>query len=129
MDSAIRVLVIDDEKDFLFTIGYWLKSKGHKVLTANNGVEGIEVIKKEQVDIIFLDMHMPVMNGAETIKNIRKLNKDVPIIIITAYASDELMSEIDKNEISGFFSKDRDFAESEVLIETVLRRHKALRKE
>jgi two-component system NtrC family response regulator len=119
-------MVVDDEEDFLFTMGYWLKSKGYKVLTASNGAKAVETIGKEPVDIVFLDIHMPVMDGFETLRNIRKLNKDIPVVIITAYTSDERMSEIGKDEISGFFSKDRDFSESEVLIESILRRHKSL---
>lgn len=129
MDSPIRVMVVDDEKDFLYTMGYWLKSKGYNVVTANNGLEAVEIVKKEPVDIIFLDIHMPVMDGVEALKNIRKLNKDAPVIIITAYAADEKITEVEKYGISGFFSKDKDFSESATLIETVLRVHKGLKKE
>lgn len=129
MDSPIRVMVADDEKDFLYTMGYWLKSKGYSVVTANNGLEAVETLKKEPVDIIFLDMHMPVMDGVEALKNIRKLNKDIPVIIITAYAADEKILEVEKYGISGFFSKEKAFSESVTLIETVLRVHKKLKKD
>lgn len=129
MDSPIRVMVVEDEKDFLYTMGYWLKSKGYDVVTVNNGLEAIEMLKKEPVDIIFLDLHMPVMDGVETLKNIRKLNKDIPVIILTAYATDEKIADISKYGISGLFSKDKDFSESATLIETVLRAHKGLKKD
>jgi len=127
MDNPIRVLVVDDEKDFLFTMDYWLRTKGYEVMTASNGQEAIEIINKKPVDIIFLDMHMPVMDGVETLKNIRELNKDTPVIIITAYAADEKRIEAEKYGVSGFFYKDKDFTESSTLIETVLRRHKGLK--
>jgi len=127
MDNPIRVLVVDDEKDFLFTMDYWLRTKGYEVSTAANGQEAIEIINKKPVDIIFLDMHMPVMDGVETLKKIRELNKDTPVIIITAYAADEKRIEAEKYGVSGFFYKDKDFTESSTLIETVLRRHKGLK--
>ena len=129
MDDPIRVMVVDDEKDFLYTMEYWLKSKGYQVLTAANGLEAIEVIKKEALDIIFLDLHMPVMDGLEALKNIRQLNKDIPIILITAYASDEKVTEAEKYGISGLFYKYKDLSESTSLIETILRRHKDLKQE
>ena len=129
MDSPIRVMVIDDEKDFLYTIEYWLKSKGYSVVTANNGQEAMETIKKEPLDIIFLDLHMPVMDGVETLKNIRQLNKDIPVVLITAYASDEKVTAAEKHGIAGLFYKYKDLSESANLIETILRRHKGLKQE
>ena len=129
MDSPIKVMVVEDDKDFLYTIGYWLKSKGYNVVTAGNGLEAIEVIKKEPVDIVFLDLHMPVMDGVEALKNIRKINKNLPVVIITAFATDERVSEAEQYGLSGFFSKDKDFSESVTLIETILRVHRGLKKE
>lgn len=129
MANPIRVMIVDDEKDFLYTMEYWLKSKGYQVFTANNGLEAMEVIKKETLDIIFLDLHMPVMNGLETLKNIRELNNDTPVILITAYTSDEKVTEAEKYGISGLFYKYKDLSESTNLIETVLRRHKGLKQE
>ncbi|OGX15745.1 MAG: hypothetical protein A2166_03200 [Omnitrophica WOR_2 bacterium RBG_13_41_10] len=127
MDNPIRVLVVDDEKDFLFTMDYWLRTKGYDVITAANGKEALDVLNKGPVDIIFLDMHMPVMDGVETLKKIREINKDTPVIIITAYAADEKRIEAEKYGVSGLFYKDKDFTESSTLIETVLRRHKGLK--
>jgi len=127
MDEVIRVMIVDDEKDFLYTLEYWLKSKGYQVFTANNGGGAIEIIKKETLDIIFLDLHMPVMDGVETLKNIREFNKDIPVVIITDYVSDDKVTEAEKYGISGLFYKYKDLSESINLIETVLRRHKGLK--
>ena len=121
MDSPINVLVVDDEKDFLYTMGYWLKSKGYNVITAENGKEAVDQVKNNPVDIIFLDLHMPVMDGVEALKKIRGFNKNVPVVIITAYTVDDKVSEVEKYNISGLFSKEKDFSESAKLIETILR--------
>lgn len=129
MDSQIRILVVDDEKAFLDAMGYWLSSKGYQVVTASNGLDALQIVKKEPVDIIFLDIHMPVMDGVEALKKIRNFNKNIPVIIITAYTTGEEVSEIQKYGVSGFFSKDKNFSESVNLIETILRMHKGLQKE
>lgn len=124
MDKAARIMVVDDNKDFIYTMQYWLKSKGYTVITALSGQEAIESFKKDPVDLIFLDLHMPVLDGVQTLQGIRELSRDVPVIIITAHTSDDRMPEINKYGVSGFFSKDKEFSESAVLIETVLRRIK-----
>lgn len=129
MDNPVKVMLVDDEKDFIYTMGYWLKSKGYQIISAADGAEALEQFKKDPADIVFLDLHMPVMDGIETLKNLRKISKTIPVIIITAYAEEESLNEIEKYGISGLFSKDRDFSEGAALIETVLRRHKSLRKE
>lgn len=129
MDSPVNVLVVDDEKDFLYTMGYWLKSKGYNVITAANGKEAVEQVKNNPIDIIFLDLHMPVMDGVEALKKIRGFNKNVPVVIITAYTLDDRMSEVEKYNISGFFSKEKDFSESATLIESILRLHKDIKDE
>ena len=124
MDKTARIMVVDDNKDFIYTMQYWLKSKGYTVITALSGQEAIESFKKSPVDLIFLDLHMPVLDGVQTLQGIRELSRDVPVIIITAHTSDDRMPEINKYGVSGFFSKDKEFSESTVLIETVLRRIK-----
>ena len=74
-------------------------------------------------------MYMPMMSGPDTLKNLRQLNKDIPVIIITAYSNDEKVAEAGQYGISGLFCKQRELSESVALIETVLRRHKGLSQE
>lgn len=127
MDSPIRIMVVDDNQDFLFTMDYWLRSKGYKVTTAPNGKEAVDKLKKDPVDIVFLDLHMPVMDGVQTLKNIREFNQEIPVVIITAHTTDVKLTEVNKLGVSGFFAKDKDFSESLPLIESVLRRHTTLK--
>ena len=125
--SPKKVLVIDDEVDFLFTMEYWLKSKGYEVKTATNGFEGIELTKSFDPNIIILDINMPGIDGVETLKRIREFNKEVPVIIITAYIGEERVGETSAYQISGLFYKDKDFKEGLLLLESVLRTHKKLK--
>ncbi|MBU1871698.1 MAG: response regulator [Candidatus Omnitrophica bacterium] len=131
MDSltAKKVMVIDDEKDFLFTMEYWLKSKGYQVESANDGFKAIELVKSFKPDIILLDINMPGIDGVETLKRIRLINKNVPVIIITAYIGEERVAEASSYQISGLFYKDKDFKDGLILLESVLRTHKNLKKD
>ena len=129
MDAALskKILVVDDEKDFLFIMEYWLKSKGYEVKAANDGFQAVELVKTFNPNIILLDVNMPGIDGLETLKRIRQFNKDVPVIIITAYIEEERAAETSTYQISGLFYKDKDFEEGLKLLESVLRTHKKLK--
>ena len=129
MDStaAKRIMVVDDEKDFLFTMEYWLKSKGYEVKTVTNGLQALELAKTFNPNLILLDVIMPGMDGVETLKRLREFNKEVPVIIITAYIGEERVAEASTYQISGLFYKDKDFKEGLELLESVLRTHKKLK--
>ncbi len=128
MEKQIKVLLVDDEEDFRKLLGFWLNAKGYSVVNASNGQESLGVVAAEKPDIIFMDLNMPVMDGAEAIKKIREFNKDVPIIIISAFVDDRKAKEVMSWGISGVFYKGKDFQEGLQLLETALRTHKQLKK-
>lgn len=128
MNKEIRILVVDDEADFRQVMTVWLESKGYSVITASNGKDAIQLVKKENPDIVFLDLRMPVMDGNETVQKIRSFNKNVPIIIISAYVGDLKIKEPKASDISGVFYKNDDFEKGLALLESVLRTHKKLKK-
>ncbi|MCM8783000.1 MAG: response regulator [Candidatus Omnitrophica bacterium] len=123
----IKVLIVDDEADFRQLLKFWLESKGYLVVTASNGQESLDKIKEEVPDIVFMDLRMPVMDGCEAIKQIRKFNTEVPIIVISAYVEDPKVKEVLEYNISGEFYKGEDFEKSLILLESVLRTHKKLK--
>jgi two-component system alkaline phosphatase synthesis response regulator PhoP len=85
-----KILLVDDEADILEFLSYNLKKEGYRVFTANNGKEAVIVAKKENPDIIILDVMMPDMDGIETCREIRDLPglKDVMIAFLTARNED-----------------------------------------
>jgi CheY-like chemotaxis protein len=127
-EKQVKVVLIDDEADFTTSMSFWLKSKGYNVFSANSGQEGIELIKKENPNIVFMDLNMPVMDGAETLKHIREFNKDLPVVMISAYVDDKRIIEARAYGFSGVFFKGKDFEEGLVLLEAALRTHKNLKK-
>src|SRR5471030_2230356 len=84
-----KVLVVDDTKNIRMLLTTCLELKDYKVLTAEDGKSAIDIVKAEKnsIDIIFLDIRMPEMNGTEVLKIIRGLGVKCPVIIMTAYAT------------------------------------------
>jgi two-component system response regulator (stage 0 sporulation protein F) len=122
-----KVLLIDDEADFIEPMAFWLQSKGYLVSSTTDSKNGIRLIEQENPDILFLDLNMPVMTGIEVLQRIRKINKDLPVIIISAYADQDKIKQAEKYGVSGVFYKGMDYEQSLSLLEAVLRRHKKLK--
>ena len=80
-----KVLIVDDEKAIRFVLTEFLKDNDFLTIEASNGKEAIEVIKKQMPDAVLLDMKMGDMDGITTMKELKKINPDIPIIMITAF--------------------------------------------
>jgi two-component system alkaline phosphatase synthesis response regulator PhoP len=85
-----KILIVDDEPDILEIVGYNLKKEGYTVFTANNGKESIKIAKKENPDLIILDVMMPEMDGMETCYQMRNIStlKDTLIAFLSARGED-----------------------------------------
>ena len=73
-DKPLHILLVDNEAEFLEAITYWLETKEHQVQSCYTGPEAIELVKKSPPDMIFLDIHMPDMDGIEVLKKIKQQN-------------------------------------------------------
>jgi DNA-binding response OmpR family regulator len=83
----IRILVVDDEERIVNFLRSKLKALGYEVLTASNGLEGLEQVQAQEPDLIVLDLLMPKMDGLEMLKELRNFSS-VPVIILTAKGAD-----------------------------------------
>jgi DNA-binding response OmpR family regulator len=79
----MRVLIVDDDLPSLKMNSYLLREEGYEVLTATNGAEALEVLNSELVDLVILDVMMPMMDGHETLRRVRQ-QYDVPVIFLSA---------------------------------------------
>jgi two-component system NtrC family response regulator len=86
------ILVVDDEPNYLIVITELLQDEGFEVCTAQSGEEGISIIKKIAPDLVITDMQMPGIDGLELLSEVRGINKDLPVIIITAYGETEKLA-------------------------------------
>ena len=83
----MKLLVIDDEQLLVKGIKFNLENEGYEVLTGYDGIEAVEIAKREPVDLIVLDLMMPRLDGLGACQQIREFS-DVPIIMLTAKADD-----------------------------------------
>lgn len=81
-----RILVIDDEPSVRESFRLAFDESEFLVDTAESGQKGLAALVAEQYDLIFLDLNMPGMNGVDTLRNIRKMDQEIPVYIITAFA-------------------------------------------
>jgi len=102
-----KILVVDDDKKNRYLVSFLLEKEGFEVVIATNGLEGIEAAKKQQVDLIIMDIKMPKMDGYEATRRIRRLKKykSIPIIALTSYAMREDKERVMKAGCTGYMSK------------------------
>ena len=85
--SEINILVVDDEKEIAELVEIYLVSDGYRVFKAENAREGLEILEKENIHLVLLDIMMPGMNGLEMCRKIRETN-NIPIIMLSAKSTD-----------------------------------------
>lgn len=102
-----RVLIVDDNKDNIFIASQYLKQWNVPYDTATNGEEALEMVKLDIFDLILMDMQMPIMNGFECSKEIRKLklSKSPTIVAFSASTKEEIMKDLLEADIDDHLSK------------------------
>ena len=85
--DQINILVVDDEKEIADLVEIYLVSDGYKVFKANNALDGLELIEKEDIHLVLLDIMMPGMDGMEMCRRIRETS-NIPIIMVSAKSTD-----------------------------------------
>jgi len=86
------ILVVDDEEVIRALFKETLEELGHRVVTARNSSEGLELVKQRDFDLVFLDLKMPGMDGAELFCRIRTIKPNLPVTIITGYPDSDMMT-------------------------------------
>ena len=101
----IRILWADDEIELLKPHVLFLEAKGYTVIAVNSGNEAIDLVSKNKFDIVFLDEQMPGLNGLETLKHIKILHPDLPIIMITKSEAESIMEAAIGSQINDYLIK------------------------
>jgi DNA-binding NtrC family response regulator len=120
MKKRPTILLTDDNKEFTLNLSDILDLKGYNVLKANDGFEALDIIKTSTVDLILMDIKMPVMNGVDTYKKIKTIDPIVPVIMLTAYALEELIQESLQEGAFACLKKPLDFNELFATIEQAI---------
>ena len=85
----IRVLIVDDESDFIEMLSMRLEEAGEKVWTASSGMECMEKLAEISIDVVIMDLRMPGMDGIETLREIKKHYPLTEVILLTGHGSAE----------------------------------------
>lgn len=113
----MKVIIIDDEQSILETLEMILLEKGHQVLTAQDGPSGLAIIQREQPDVVILDIRLPGMSGFDVLRKIKEGNKEIYVIVITAYHDMETTIQAMKLGAYEYVHKPIDADELEIVVD------------
>jgi signal transduction histidine kinase len=120
--STLTLLLVEDNdgirEELLFNIGFWF----HEVIEARNGLEGIKQFQSHKIDLIITDIKMPRLNGIEMVKEIRKVNQEVPIIFQTAFSENEFLFKAINMSVQGYVIKPINLDTLEEVVENAISR-------
>ena len=124
MVSGKKILVVDDEQQLALAVKIRLQSRGYEVVTASDGKKGLELIEREQPDLVILDVLMPVMDGYSCLReiNARIGRGKLPVIILTA--RDRMKDLFELEGIEDYVIKPFDHEDLLVRIERAFKRQR-----
>jgi len=100
-----KIVVIDDEPDISKMVTDFLIGAGYAAYYALNGTDGLALIEKEQPDLVLLDIGMPGMDGLEVLREIRKKNSPLQVVILSAYKEVETVKKALELGVSEYITK------------------------
>ncbi|NDY72755.1 response regulator [Desulfobacter hydrogenophilus] len=105
----VKILIVDDEKDFVEMFSLRLTRQGEKVSAVYSGQEALDLLEKTKIDVVILDIRMPGMDGIETLKKIKASYPLVEVILLTGHGSTETAVEGMKEGAFDYLMKPADF--------------------
>lgn len=122
------ILVVDDEKNYQIVLKALLSQEGFEVLTAGDVTTALDIFKSSDIDLVLTDMKMPRLSGLDLLGEIKSINEDVPVIIMTAYGTIEAAVEAMKKHAYDFITKPFENERLKITIRKALENYK-LKKE
>lgn len=105
----MKILVVDDDHRIVKTTCDVLKIKGHEPIAAYSGEEGVEKVRGDPPDCVLMDIKMPGLNGVEALKRMKEIMPLLPVVLVSAYATDDLMEEAEHSGAYAVLSKPLNF--------------------
>lgn len=119
-DDAKKILIVDDDSDFLESLHLILIRENHDVVSATNGHDALTRYREFRPDIVFLDVKMPGIGGYEAFLRIRKYDSGAKVVLLSNYALDDLKYEEAKKQcLAGLINKPIDLA----VLKKMIKRH------
>jgi DNA-binding NtrC family response regulator len=108
-ELAMKILVVDDDRRIVKTTCDILKIKGHEPVASYTGEEGVEQVRRDPPDCVLMDIKMPGISGVEALRQMKAIIPDLPVILVSAYATEENMEEAESAGAYAVISKPLDF--------------------
>ena len=124
-----KILFVEDEEDLTLIVADTLRGQGYDVITAADGIEGLEKFKTEAADIVVADVMMPKMDGFTMAKEIRKISPTIPLLFLTAKSTIDDIEEGFEIGANDYLKKPFELRELIVRIKALLRRYNTNRSE
>ncbi|WP_103981059.1 response regulator transcription factor [Helcococcus massiliensis] len=118
----MRILIAEDEKNIREGLAEFLIDCGYQIYQAEDGQQGLEIFKKEKIDLALLDIKMPHMTGIELLKEIRKTS-DIPVLFLTAYNDEDYKLQAFSALVDGYIEKPFSLRLVKVRIEALIKKH------
>lgn len=89
MKPKLDVLIVDDQAGVRYLLEILVKESGHRVYSAQNGVEAVDQVRMFKPDLVFMDVRMPIMGGLEALGKIKKIAPQTEVVMMTAYSAED----------------------------------------
>jgi len=126
MTEPVRILIVDDDESMNKSMALVLIRKGYDVAVSYNGPDAIGKVRSQPFDIIFMDIKMPVMDGVETFEKIREIRPDAVVMMMTAYAVEDLIQRALREGAYGIIYKPLDIKKTLTTIEEIKKKKEGM---
>lgn len=109
-----NILIVDDDQDLRFNLSHILKEEGFNVIDARNGREALKILRESSPDLVLLDMRLPGMDGMKILQEMRKSDKDLIIIMLTAYG--DVKGAVSAMKLGAFDYVNKPFDDEELIL-------------
>jgi two-component system NtrC family response regulator len=121
------ILIVDDEKNYLVVLEALLSPEGYEILTADSARSALRLIEESDLDLVLTDMKMPGVSGMELLEQCKKINPEVPVIMMTAYGTIEMAVEAMKKHAYDYITKPFQNEELKVTIKKALENYRLIK--
>ncbi len=125
--SADKILIVEDNEDLAFSLSKVLKKEGYKVYTTGTGEDGIDVVQKELIDLVLLDLKLPKMGGIDVLIKMKEFDPDILIFMMTASTDVQPAIEAMKKGAEHYFLKPFELDEIRIVVKKALGTHQLKR--
>jgi two-component system response regulator (stage 0 sporulation protein F) len=115
-----KLLIVDDQNGIRLLLAEVFSSEGYQTYQASNGERALEIVREEPPDLVLLDMKIPGMDGLEILKNLKKINPDIKVIMMTAYGELDMIKEASQLGAIMHFTKPFDIDELRLAVNNQL---------